>query len=793
MREPIVLAGATKYIGESRKRTEDPQILMGQAKYVDDIKIPGMLEVAFLRSTHGHASIKSIKLDEAQQHPDCMRIIMNDDLSAGFKTFIPGTRGAMKRVFMPFIATGKVRFVGEIIAAVVAPSRYIAEDIVELVEVEYEPLPAYNDVEDAMQPDAELLHEELGSNVYYSDSFSNGDVAKAFAEADLVVSEKIATGRTSAAPMETRGVVAAWGWDDTLSVWSSTQMPYFLRTSIALHLGIPEQMIRVVAPTVGGGFGQKAHFFPEEFILPWLAKEMKQPLKWVEDRREHLLGASHAKQCTIYMSLAFKNDGAMVGMKIRNICDSGAYSQNPWSGLIESVPANTGAPGAFTVRNIEYETVVCLTNKMNTGAYRGVGWSAGCYAREMVMTKAARLLNLDITDLYRKNFIRADEFPYTTATNQTYDSGDYHKVLDKCLEASDYERQKTQPRLTEEGKLRGIGVSFFVEQTNWGSHSARESGFPATLHDSTTVEMDPSGKVTVRSGQFSHGQGQRTTLAQVAADVLGVPFEDVKVLDGDTATGSYGMGTFASRSAVIGGGSVIRAATDVREKLLKIAAHVMEANEADLTIEDGEIFVKGSRDISKTVAEIAFITYYDRYSRPDEDEVEPVLSSTRHYDPPAAYANGSHAVAIELDPQTGIIDIKRVVAVEDCGNMINPKVVDGQMRGGASQGLGMGLMESLDYDENGQLKNASFMDFLIPNAVTLPDIECEHVVTPSPYTEGGFKGAGEAAMLSVHIALSNALSDALSDHDGALVPLVTPIGPQQVMDLINNDNQPQAS
>ena len=293
--------------------------------------------------------------------------------------------------------------------------------------------------------------------------------------------------------------------------------------------------------------------------------------------------------------------------------------------------------------------------------------------------------------------------------------------------------------------------------------------------------MDPSGKVTVKSGQFSHGQGQRTTLAQVAADVLGVPFEDVKVLDGDTATGSYGMGTFASRSAVIGGGSVIRAATDVREKLLKIAAHVMEANEVDLTIEDGEIFVKGSRDISKTVAEIAFINYYDRYSRPDEDEVEPVLSSTRHYDPPAAYANGSHAVTIELDPQTGIIDIKRIVAVEDCGNMINPKVVDGQMRGGASQGIGMGLMESLDYDENGQLKNASFMDFLMPNAVTLPDIECEHVVTPSPITEGGFKGAGEAAMLSIHVALSNALADALSDHDGTLVPLVTPIGPQQVI------------
>ena len=787
MKEPVTLGGVTKHIGVSRKRTEDPHILMGQAKYVDDIKIPGTLEVAFARSTHAHARISSINLETAQQHPDCLHIFTSDDFSAGATPAIPGTRGALKPVCTPFIATGKVRFVGEIIAVVVAPSRYLAEDIAELVEVEYEPLLAYTNVEDAMQPDAVLLHEELDSNVYYRDSFSNGDVGRAFAAADLVVSEKIVTGRTSAAPMETRGVVAAWGWDNTLSVWSSTQMPYFLRTSIALHLGIPEQIIRVVAPTVGGGFGQKAHFFPEEFILPWLAQEIKRPVKWIEDRREHLLSASHAKQCTIYMSIAFRNDGAMLGMKIRNICDSGAYSQYPWTGLIESLPGNTAAPGAFTVRNIEFETVVCMTNKMSTGAYRGVGWSAGSYAREMVMTKAARLLNLDIVDIYRRNFICPEEFPYTTATKQTYDSGDYHKVLDTCLEVSGYERKKALPRLTQEGKLRGTGVSFFVEQTNWGSHSARESGFPATLHDSTTVEMDPSGKVTVKSGQFSHGQGLKTTLAQVAAETLGVPFEDIIVLDGDTATGSYGMGTFASRSAVIGGGSIIRAATDVRNKLLKIAAHVMEANEADLTIEDGRIFVKGSRNISRTVAEIAFINYYDRYKRPDEDEVEPILSATRHYDPPASYANGSHAVEIELDPQTGIIDIKRVVAVEDCGNMINPKVVDGQMRGGAAQGIGMGLLEALDYDANGQLKNASFMDFLIPNAETLPDIDCAHVVTPSPCTEGGFKGAGEAAMLSVHIALSNALTDALSDYDGVLVPLVTPIGPQQVMDLINSN------
>lgn len=788
MSEAKALSGATKYIGVPRKRSEDPLVLMGRAKYVDDIALPGMVEAAFFRSTHAHARIKGIDLSKAKAHPDCLSIITAQDFDEGMTTFVPEMRGELKPVLQPFIAKDKVRFAGEILAVVVAPNRYLAEDVAELIEVEYESLPAYSDVEEAMRDGAVPLHDELGSNVYYSDSFSNGDVEKAFAQADLVVKEKVATGRTSAAPMETRGVIAEWSWDDKLTVWSSTQMPYPLRTYISVNLGIPEQIIRVIAPTVGGGFGQKAHFFAEEFILPWLAKKIRKPVKWIEDRREHLLAAAHAKQNTIYMDIALKKDGTILGIKIKNIGDSGAYSQFPWSGLIESLAANTGSPGAFTFRNIYYETRCVLTNKMATGAYRGVGWSAGCYAREMVLTKAAKLLGLDVADIYYKNFIRKDEFPYTTVTNQVYDSGDYHQVLDRCLELSDYRNLKAQPRRLPNGKLRGVGCSFFVEQTNWGSHSAKASGFHATLHDTTTVEMDPGGKVTVRSGQFSHGQGLRTTMAQVAAETLGVPIEDIVVVDGDTETGAYGMGTFASRSAVIGGGTVIRAATDVRNKLLKIAAHVMEANAADLTVDDGQIFVKGSPDRSITVSEIAYITHFDRYRRPDEDEVEPTLTSTRHYDPPAAYANGSHAVIIELDSDVGSIDIKRIVAVEDCGNMINPKIVDGQMRGGAGQGIGMGLLEHLDYDENGQLRNASFMDFLIPNAMTLPDIECAHLVTPSPYTEGGFKGAGEAAMLSIHIALANAVADALSDY-GPLVPMVNPLGPQQVMDLINSAAQ----
>ena len=777
------ISGVTKYIGVPRKRSEDPQLLMGQGKYVDDIVLPGTLEVAFLRSTHAHARLKNIDLTNARSHPGCIDIITGLDYPITTTCFSPTNRGTLKPVQVLFMAKDKVRHVGEIIVAVVAQSRYVAEDIVDLIEVEYESLPAYNDCEEAMKEDATLIHDDLGSNVYYHDSFTEGDIEGAFREAAVVVREKVKSGRTSAAPMETRGVLANWGFDETLTVWSSTQMPYPLRTYIANVLGIPEQLIRVIAPAVGGGFGQKAHFFAEEFIVPWLARKLRNPVKWIEDRREHLIGTLHAKENTMYVEVALAKDGAILGMKMKSIGDSGGYSAYPWTGLIEPVVGTNALPGPYKLPALHYETLAVLTNKVPTGGYRGVGWSAACFAREVVLSKAARALGFDMVDIYKRNFVGKDEFPHTSITNQTYDSGDYAKVLDTCLTQSDYHQLQRQPRKLANGKLRGIGVSFFVEQTNWGSRSAQQSGFPVTFHDTTTVEIDPSGKVTVRSGQFSHGQGLKTTLAQVAAETLGVPIEDITVLDGDTATGAYGMGTFASRSAVIGGGTTIRAATDVRNKLIKIAAHVMEANAADLTIDGGKIFVKGSPERSMTVAEIAYITYFDRFRRPDENEVEPTLSSTRHYDPPAAYANGSHAIQIELDPDTGLIEIKRIVAVEDCGNMINPKIVAGQMRGGVSQAVGMGLLESLDYDENGQLKNASFMDFLLPNATTLPDIECHHVVTPSPVTEGGFKGAGEAAMLSIHIALANAVADALSDY-GNLVPMATPIGPQQVMDLI---------
>lgn len=783
MNDNTAISGVTKYIGVPRKRSEDPQFLMGQAKYVDDIVLPATLEVAFLRSTHAHALLKRIDTSKARQHPECIDIITGIEFPITTSVFAPTNRGELKPVPMLFMARDKVRHVGEIIAVVVAQNRYVAEDIAEMIEVEYESLEAHNDCEDAMREDAALIHDELGTNVYYRDSFSAGDIEGAFRDAAVVVREKVKSGRTSAAPMETRGVLANWGWDETLTVWSSTQMPYPLRTYLSNILELPEQIIRVVAPAVGGGFGQKAHFFAEEFIVPWLSRRLRKPVKWTEDRREHLIGTVHAKDNTSYVEIALAKDGAILGLKVKHIGDSGAYSAFPWTGLIESVVGTNSLPGPYKLPALSFETVAVLTNKTPTGGYRGVGWSAACFAREVVLSKAARALGLDIADVFQRNFVAKNEFPYTSLTDQVYDSGDYAKVLDACLVASNYRELQCQPRKLANGKLRGIGVSFFVEQTNWGSRSAQQSGFPVTFHDTTTVEMDPGGKVTVRSGQFSHGQGLKTTLAQVAAETLGVPIEDVVVIDGDTATGAYGSGTFASRSAVIGGGSVIRAATDVRHKLLRIAAHVMEANADDLMIDDGRVFVRGSPDRHMSVAEIAYITYFDRFRRPAEDEVEPTLTSTRHYDPPAAYANGSHAVQIELDPETGLIELKRIVAVEDCGNMINPKIVEGQMRGGVSQAVGMGLLESLEYDENGQLRNASFMDFLLPNAMTLPDIECHHVVTPSPLTEGGFKGAGEAAMLSVHVALANAVADALSDY-GNLVPMKTPIGPQQVIDLI---------
>jgi carbon-monoxide dehydrogenase large subunit len=781
------MIGATKHVGVSRRRVEDPLMLMGKAKYVDDIKLAGMVHVAFLRSTHAHAYITHVDLTAAKAHPECIKIVTSAELDAGTTTF-QQHQGNLQPVSTPFLAGEKVRFVGEIIAAVVAPNRYVAEDIIDLIDVDYEDLPVKFDVEEALKSTSweELVHNEIAGNVYFTDLFEKGDWKKAFAAADLVVKETVNCARTSASPMEGRGVVANWEWDDTLTVWSATQVPYMLRTYIAHCLGFPEQSIRVIAPNVGGGFGQKAHLFSEEFILPWLAKDLRLPVKWTEDRREHLIGTCHAKEMTMYIEVAMRKDGTLLAIKNKTVGDSGAYSQFPWGGIIDSAVGNTVLPGAFTFKNIRYESLAVLTNKVPTGGYRGVGFSGPTFAREMALNKAARLLGMDIADIYYRNFINKDQFPFVTATNQTYDSGDYRQVLDKCLELANYRKLKKEPRRLQNGRLRGVGLCFFVEPTAWGSRSAEECGYRgATTHDSATVEMDPTGKVTVRSGQCGHGQGTRTTMAQIAAEALGVRFEDVRVIEGDTDRAAYGMGTFASRSAVIGTGTVMRAAHDVRQRLLRVAAHVMESNVSDLNIDEGLIFVKGSPDRCIAVAEVAHITYFDRFRRPSPEEVEPILSSTRHYDPPETYSYGAHCVMIELDSETGLIDIKRIIAVEDCGTMINPQIVEGQMRGGVSQGIGMALLESLVYDRTGQITNASFMDFLLPNALTLPDIECAHVMTPSPFTEGGVKGCGEAAMLSVHCALGSAVADALYDY-GAVVPMAIPIGPQQVLDLIQS-------
>lgn len=758
---------------------------MGKAKYTDDIQLPGMVEVAFLRSNYAHAKIVRIDLTKAQEHPGCIKIYTSAEISGAMTTFSPN-QGELRPVQTPLLADEKVRFVGEIVVAVVATTRYAAEDIVDLINVEYDPYPAIVDVEEAMAAKQwdEPVHEDIVGNVYFSEVFDKGDWEKAAREADLVVREKVKMSRVSPASMETRGVVANWEWDDTLTIWTSTQIPFLVRTHVSAILQFPEQNVRVIAPHVGGGFGQKACIYPEECIIPWIAKDLRRPVKWIEDRREHLLAAAHAKQGTMFVEVAMKKDGTILGLRNKLLSDTGAYSVYPWGGIIDAAVANTALPGPFSFQNLHYENFAVLTNKATGGPYRGVGWSLGCFAREVVLNKAALELGIDIADIYYRNFIAKDQFPFTTATNQVYDSGDYHQILDKLLELSDYRKLKKQPRLLPNGRLRGVGICIFVEPTSWGSRTSEASGVRGiTSFDSATVEMEPSGKVTVRSGQCGHGQGTRTTMAQIAAEVLGVPFEDVRVIEGDTERAAYGMGTQSSRSAVIGGGTVMRAAYDVRNRLLKIAAHVMEANEADLNIDGGRVFVKGSTDRFMTVAELAHITYFDRFRRPNEDDVEPMLKSTRYYDPPETYSSGGHCIVIEVDPKTGHTEITRIIGVEDCGTMINPQIVEGQMRGGIAQAIGMAMFERMDYDKTGQLKNASFMDFVMPTASVLPDIECAHISTPSPFTEGGIKGCGEAAMLSVHCAVIGAVADALSEY-GSHVPAVTPVDHEVIFNLV---------
>lgn len=781
--------GGTRYIGQRLPRREDPRFLTGRTRYVDDLRLPRMVHAAFLRSFHAHAEVRAFRIERAAGHPGVVGVLTSEDASHLARPIKADLRlPEWKSSDFPIMGWPRVRFVGEPLAVVAALDRYVAEDAAELIEVDYDLLPVVADAERALESGSPLIHEHWGDNVFMERWTRAGDVESAFAQADLVWERTYRIHRHTGYPMEGRACLVDYRRESgALTFYAATQIPHLMRTELADILGLPENSIRVFAPDVGGGFGIKVHLFPEYVAVALLSMRLDRPVKWVEDAREHLLASTHAREHTHRVRAALRNDGTILGLGVDVVVDCGAYSVWPGTAGADPSQAASVLPGLYRIVNYEARTRAVATNKCPLGAYRGVGRPAATFTMERLIEDVGRALGLDPVEIRRRNYIRDDEFPYTSVTGLQYDSASPLAALEKAVEAIGYARfREEQMKARAEGRYLGVGFGSFIEQT---AHAAAEYARRGTaivlgFFDTVSVVLDPSGKVTVDSSLHSHGQGHETTLAQVVAERLGVPLEDVRVRFGDTATVPYGMGTFASRSAVMGGGAAWKAAESVRRVLLKVAGHVMEVGPDDLEIVGGTIRVKGSPAHRMTVAEVTRLAYHQADRLPPD--VRPIdLSSTEMYDAhpgTGAFTNAIHAAVVEVDVATGFVRILRYVVVEDCGTMINPLIVAGQVHGGVAQGIGGALYEQLVYDENGQMLSQTLVEYLLPSALEVPPIEVHHIETPSPFTIGGFKGAGESGAIAPLATLGNAVSDALAPLGVSVDSL--PLSPERVLALV---------
>jgi carbon-monoxide dehydrogenase large subunit len=773
--------GPAKLVGARVKRVEDPRFLVGKGNYVGDLAIHGMLDVAFVRSTHGHARIRSIDAAPARSHPGVRAAVTWDDLRDSVEPF----RAELDPVKQPFyktadwtpLATDKVRFAGEAIVAVVAESRYVAEDAAEKVEIDYDPLDAVVDPEHALEHRDHLVHEDWGDNVVNRMDYSAGDLDAAFAGAAAVVSDRFKTNRHHALPLEPRGCVATFdSATEQLTLWTSSQMPHLVRTKLADHLRHPENQIRVIAPDVGGGFGLKCHLFPEEVIVAWLARELGAPIRWLEDRREAMMASFHAKDELVDAELAVDADGSIRGARIRALSDTGAYSAFPWTSTLEVMHILQIFPGPYRVRNYAASVAAVATNKAPLSTYRGVGAPTASFVMESLLDRAARQLGIDPADIRRKNLIRKEEFPYTSITGLTYEIGGYHECLEKALEIVGYaDFRKQQAELRAKGIHRGIGLSSYVEMTALSSGYWHAGGVPMSAYEAANVKIDPSGRVTIFCGTHSHGQAHHTVFAQIASDELGIPLEQITVRLGDTSDTPYGWGTWGSRGAVVGGGAVMLASQAVASKIKRIAGHELEIAAEDVELVGGRAQAKGAPSRFVRIADLARRALFSKAAELPAGE-QPGLEATHYFEPPpVSFPNATHAAIVEVDRSTGKIEIVRYVIAEDVGKMINPMVLDGQAAGGVAQGLGGALLEHLVYDEAGQLLTTSFMDYLVPASTDVPHLEIAHHETPSPLTPGGFKGAGEGGAIAPFAAIGNAVADAI----GANV-VELPLHPERV-------------
>jgi carbon-monoxide dehydrogenase large subunit len=789
---------AQRYVGGGVPRKEDPALVTGQAKFIDDISFPGMLWVGIVRSPLAHAHVKGVDTSRAKELPGVVAVYSGADLADDWAGGLPCAWPLANRSFPAEPTSGdprlpdhwpvvkdKARFAGDPVAVVVADTRAQAKDAVEAVDVDYEPLDPVLDIDAALAEGAPVIHEDFGDNEGFTWALENGDVEKVFSEAPLVVKERYYHPRLIPNAIEPRGVVVTTEpAKGDVTLYSATQIPHILRTTLSLTLGMPEQKLRVIAPSVGGGFGSKLNVYAEEAICVAVARKLDAPVKWVEERSENYVGTIHGRGVIQDMEIAATEEGKTLGFRVKLYADMGAYYQ-----LVAPGIPLLGAwlyHGVYDAQAYRFEATGVFTNRTPTDAYRGAGRPEATYAVERAMDALARRVGKDVAEIRRMNFLPPFAEARPIPSGLQFDSGNYEPTLDKALSLFGYDdlrREQQSRRASGDTKQIGIGISTYIEMCGLApSQVLGALKYGAGGWDAATIRCHPTGKVTVITGTSPHGQGHVTSWSQITADALGVPFEDVEVLHGDTAISTYGMDTYGSRSLSVGGVALHYAAEKIVAKAKKIAAHELEVAEDDLEWADGKLRVRGAPDRAKTIPDIAF-SAWTAHGLPDD--VEPGLEATFVFDPPNfTFPAGAHLCAVEVDSETGATEITKYVAVDDCGNVINPVIVEGQVHGGIAQGIAEAMFEEAEYDESGNLTTSHMGFYRIPSAAEMPSFVTDRTVTPSSTNPMGVKGVGEAGTIAAPPAVVGAVLDALEPL--GVTDIDMPVTPERVWRAIQD-------
>ena len=783
---------SSPFIGRSVKPHKAARFLTGSGTYVSDIRLPNMLHAALLRSAHAHARIRYVDLTEALRLNGVVGVWSGRDIEGRISPFpesfeihpIPWLEGVKPVLQGPrptALAAGKVHYVGEPVAIVVAEDRHKAEDAVDAIAVEYEELPVVVDPEEALKPGATLVHDHADNNIVFSFEVNKGNVDQAMRVAPYTLGDRFRHHRYCAAPLEGRGVVA-WVEPKTniLTVWSSTQMPHLIRRQIAAQLNLTEETVRVIAPDIGGGFGPKVFVYPEEILVPFLTLELGCPVKWIEDRREHFISTAHGRDQVHEVEISFDSDGRILALRDRFLLDNGAY--NPM-GLTDAYNTAAHLQGPYKIPNLSVSGTCVSTNKVPNAPYRGAGRPEAVFVMERCVDSVAARLGLDPAEVRRRNFVQPDEMPYQAGILYRdgqpicYDSGNYPGTLARALDAAGYdELRKQQQELRQQGRFLGVGIGCYVEGTGVGSFEGAK------------VRIDSSGQLVIATGATGHGQGHETVFSQIAADLWRVSPENVSLVEGDTASIPFGCGTFGSRSTVNVGSAIYGASARLKEKVLRLAGHLLEANPDDLELAEGRVFVRELPQRAVSFSELARASVPGWASKLP-DELEPGLEATFYFVPPTVtWANAAHVAVIEVDIETGGIKLLDYVVSHDAGRLINPLLVDGQIHGGVAQGIGAALYEEISYDQNGQLLGGSFMDYLLPGSLEVPKIKTVHLESPSPLNPLGVKGLGEGGAIAPPAAIANALADALLPF-GVQVNEI-PLTPDRVLKIVASHPHP---